>query len=282
MAWTPCRQADLRELITFLSKDEWGHVAFSSRLKETKYPTIPQNIYIWRKARKDGDIQGAVLHTNGGLLVPAFSPDFAPDPGGLKSIIFRKKPVRSIDTIMGLKRNVELVQRVLETQLRAAILYHSMILTKPPARITPQDGIICRRGKPRDAGMLYPLQKAYEMEEVLLDPAAFNPGACYLNLQKNLRREIVYYGSLSGKAVAKAGTNARGFTFSQLGGVFTTEEVRNRGVAEQVLAVLLTAVCGRKTGACLFVKKDNHAAIALYKKLGFKIAGEFKIAYYRG
>ena len=102
-----------------------------------------------------------------------------------------------------------------------------------------------------------------------------------LTLQRNLRRELVVYAVSDGRAVAKAGTNAQGLEFVQLGGVYTVEELRNRGVGETVLGELLERIIASGKGACLFVKKDNPAAIQLYKKLKFRTQGEFRIAYYR-
>ncbi len=281
MGWQQFKQTDRHELTEFLSKNEWGHVAFSSRFKEAKGPNTPHTIYFWRDTRDGGKIREAVLHAAGGVLIPAFSSPGPPDRSGLRSVLFKKNLRRKVDTIMGLRKDVEIMQDLNGVSPGASLVYHTMTLTEPPDYVCDNKAVICRRGKTRDAGLLYPLQKAYELEEVVLDPASFNSGACYINLQKNLRREIIYYAVLNNKPVAKAGTNARGFKFAQLGGIYTTREVRNRGVAEHVLSVLLAEVCSTHKGVCLFVKKDNHAAIALYKKLKFQITDEFKIAYYR-
>jgi hypothetical protein len=282
VGWQLFKNEDRRELVTFLTENEWGHVAFSSRFKEAKSQSGQHTIYIWRDTEHEDEIRGALLHAAGGVLIPAFSGGCTTDTAQLRSLLFKKSSRRKIDTIMGLRRDVEILQRFSSSSLRASLVYHTMTQTSRPLSICNHSGLICKRGKPRDAGLLFPLQKAYELEEVLLDPGSFNSGACYINLQKNLRREIIYYALLNNKPVAKAGTNARGFTFVQLGGVYTALEVRNKGVAEHVLAVLLKEIYTTYAGVSLFVKKDNHAAIALYKKLNFQITDEFKIAYYKG
>ena len=181
---------------------------------------------------------------------------------------------------MGLRWDVESAQLSIESGGRTSIIYHVMTLETPPPLLPSCTGVVCKRGKSQDTGILYPLQKAYEIEEVLLDPNTFNSSACYVSLQKNLRREVIYYALIDGKVVAKAGTNARGFSFAQLGGVYTVRDVRNRGIAHEVLSVMLQEVFEAGSGASLFVKKDNIAAIALYRKLGFTLRDEFKIAYY--
>jgi predicted GNAT family acetyltransferase len=81
--------------------------------------------------------------------------------------------------------------------------------------------------------------------------------------------------------VAKAGTNARGFGVDQIGGVFTLEKLRNSGIAFRVMEELLRQVFAHKDMACLFVKKDNLPALALYKRLGFATADSYRISYFQ-
>jgi predicted GNAT family acetyltransferase len=81
--------------------------------------------------------------------------------------------------------------------------------------------------------------------------------------------------------VAKAGTNARGFTVDQIGGVFTVEEVRNSGIAFRVMEELLRRIFAEKSTVCLFVKKNNLPALALYGKLGFHVADGYRISYFK-
>lgn len=280
MAWQLYKRADREDLIEFLSKEEWGHVGFSSRLKEAKESVSSDTIYIRRSPSNDRRICEALLYTKSGLLIPVLSRTETLLGPELSQMLFRKREKRRLHTIMGLRKDVESAQRSIESAGRASIIYYVMTLETPPPLIPSRSRVVCKRGKSQDAGMLYPLQKAYEIEEVLLDPNTFNSGACYSSLQKNLRREIIYYALIDGQVVAKAGTNARGFSFAQLGGVYTVTDVRNRGIAEQVLSVLLQELFEEGTGASLFVKKDNIAAIALYRKLGFTLRDEFKIAYY--
>ncbi len=279
MAWREYRQADRQRLTEFLAKNEWGHVGFSSRFRESSKPSLLQTIYIWKPSHSRR-VHEAVLYSQG-LVIPVFAEEGPHEIHDFQKLFFSKRPQKKIDTVMGLRRDVEAMQRLLEPSVRASLTYHTMVLTEPPKLNTACDRIECKRARPRDAGLLYPLQRAYELEEVLLNPRTFHPGACYRNLQKNLRNETVYYGLLDGKPVAKAGTNAQGFKFAQLGGVFTETSIRNRGVAERLLSVLLKEICSTMAGVSLFVKKENHAAIALYRKLGFRIRDEFKIAYYR-
>ncbi len=281
MAWERFKRTDRADLIEYLSENEWGHVGFSAKLLAAKESSPPQTIYLRRNARHQERVSEALLYTREGLIIPAFATGNSPSRSDLGALLFDEKPRQKLNTVMGLRKQVEAVQRAIRSTPHASVIYHAMTLTAFLKKVSPCDGIVCRRAKPRDAGILYPLQKGYEIEEVLLDRATFNARACYLGLQRNLRHEVIVYAVKNGRVVAKAGTNARGFTYAQIGGVYTVKEIRNQGVGEYVLSVLLNGILKTRKGASLFVKKENEAAIQLYKKLGFDIIDEFKIAYYR-
>jgi uncharacterized protein len=280
MAWQQFKQTDREDLIEYLSKKEWGHVGFSSRFRRAKEISPPRTIYLRRNTSGEG-IREALLCTRDGLIIPALaaaSPSFRSD---LSGVLNGEKQKQRPNTVMGLRNQVEAVEKNIGLTPHASVTYHVMTRTTQPGVVPPCDGIACKRAKPRDTGMLYPLQKGYEIEEVLLDPGLFNASSCYLRLQKNLRIEPVICAMKDGKAVSKAGTNAIGYTFAQIGGVYTMERNRNQGIAEYVLSVLLTKIFETRKGASLFVKKNNSAAIKLYAKLGFSVTDEFKITYYR-
>ena len=86
-----------------------------------------------------------------------------------------------------------------------------------------------RRPTPADAGALLPLQHAYEKEEVLLDPALFNDALSMRSLLQSLREEVHVVLEREGRPLAKAATNARGFTVDQIGGVYTVPTDRGKG-----------------------------------------------------
>jgi predicted GNAT family acetyltransferase len=99
-------------------------------------------------------------------------------------------------------------------------------------------------------------------------------------LRASLREELVYEAERDGVPVAKAATNARGFTVDQIGGVYTTPRERGKGIGGLVVTALLREVFAEKKGACLFVKKRNFPAIALYERLGFSYVTDYVISYY--
>ena len=93
---------------------------------------------------------------------------------------------------------------------------------------------------------------------------------------------MVFYASLNGRPVAKAGTNARGWNWDQVGGVFVIPELRGSGFGRIVMKHLIAAISKDGKSPCLFVKESNPAALALYNGLGFADRGAFRISYWSG
>jgi uncharacterized protein len=287
MSWQVHTGAD-DELRRFLRNNEWRHVGFSARIVHPD--SSAQTIYINRNETRSGAISEAILFTSNGLLVPVLSLDRTGPRDDIQRLLYGSSApkttelplrFRRLHSVMGFRGHVEAIQEILRARPYAFLDYHSMTLTEHPPRRACDHNVVCKVAKPRDSRLLFSLQKAYEMEEVLLDPSRFNPHSCMLSLQRNLRKELVVYALKHGEAVAKAGTNAQGLEFVQLGGVYTVKELRNRGVGELVLGELLERIIASGKSASLFVKKNNPAAIRLYKKLKFRTQGEFRIAYYR-
>ncbi|MAG13872.1 MAG: hypothetical protein CMN78_04690 [Spirochaetales bacterium] len=290
MAWQIARNGDFEELITFLNIVEWGHVAFSSRLLvkgKKNFPSGSQaKIYINVVDNRQPKIAEAILVSSTGLVVPvlARSGDEGKEREDIVGIFANSKlgpAMPKVHSIMGIKRNVLELERCLHRQAYAALNYHLMTLDKLPAN--GADGALtyeCRKGRLKDTSLLYPLQKAYEIEEVLINPSNFNSRLCYLHLQKALKNEMVYFIVEKGSAVAKAGSNAQGFSYIQIGGVYTVETKRNEGYGAEVLKFLISKIIKKGKKACLFVKKDNSPAIQLYTKVGFSIRDAFRISYF--
>ena len=229
MAWQLGREHDLDELISFLRVAEWGHVAFSSRVYSSGKPDLPNphrvSVYVNRSSAPVGEIHEALLVTQSGLVLPVLSDSGSrtarSDIGALIG-----EETRSLHSIMGVRRDVEVVQRSIAAETRAVLDYHLMVLpfdsplNRAPGPVDGTElGLKFRRARPRDLIALFPLQREYEKEEVLLDPSRFNSAAAYLNLQQHIKHEIIYYAIADRQIVAKAGTNARGIEYDQLGGV---------------------------------------------------------------
>jgi predicted GNAT family acetyltransferase len=289
MAWELAQPVDLHDIVDRLTENEWQHVAFSSRLMEKRNAVFPNprtvSIYL---NRLDGvtSFRETLLVNRGGLVLPVLADGESNAPRfDVSELIYSRS--RPLHSIMGETTRVARVEKALDRPVRAKIDYYLMVhdpIDSPRMDIgttaSVEKKMRIHRAKLRDTVSLYPLQREYEKEEVLLKPDLFNASASYLSLQRHLKQEIIFYAELDKRIVAKAGTNAQGIGFDQLGGVFTIPEFRNRGVATVLLQYLVDFLTRNNRGVCLFVKRDNPAALRLYTKLGFSRRGGFRITYY--
>ncbi|MCR5724133.1 MAG: GNAT family N-acetyltransferase [Treponema sp.] len=145
--------------------------------------------------------------------------------------------------------------------------------------VLPDGGKIVRC-TPSMAETLFPLQSAYEKEEVLFNLATYSEEVSLLSFKKNLREQVVYCFLLDGKPVAKAGTNAQGLYFVQLGGVYTVPAARGHGYAAALVQRIVADFAARKKQSVLFVKPENSSAQRLYARCGFTRFGSYETVYY--
>ena len=127
---------------------------------------------------------------------------------------------------------------------------------------------------------LYPLQAAYEQEEVLPPGAVFNPAVCRRGLELLAAGNKMLAAEMDGVLVGKINVNARSFTRFQIGGVYVLPQWRGLGIARAMTAALVGELSRRKRGFTLFVKKANVSARRVYDSLGFAKTGDYRINYY--
>lgn len=142
------------------------------------------------------------------------------------------------------------------------------------------EGLIIRRAKIDDANELFPLQAAYEKEEVLPPGAEFNPAACRKGLETLITDNVIFTAELDGKLAGKININAQSYNYLQLGGVYVLPEYRSLGIARAMTAALIRSYAPQKKIFTLFVKKNNAPALRVYDSLGLKAIGEYRISYY--
>ncbi len=289
MTWRRAGKRDFSQLLAFLLPNEWRSVPYTSRLHKQGRKAFPTSLEASVLICREGpEIRGTMMLTSMGLLLPAFSlnPDDirtlppAPFPGW-KDLKFR------LFSLMGPVWEVTWLKEQLPLPPIATVDYHLMFQSRESfagssrASIPCPPGLMVRTAYPRDVDALLPLQIRYELEEVVINRKRHSEQICRQNLKRALRQQLVLMAEQNGQVVAKAGTNARGFTTDQIGGVFTMEKVRNSGIAFRVMEELLRRIFAEKRSACLFVKKDNLPALSLYRKLGFRIADGYQISYFK-
>ncbi|MFP4383252.1 MAG: GNAT family N-acetyltransferase [Spirochaetia bacterium] len=279
MKWTAAKNGDGNVIRDYLLPREYACVSFTARLNRDGIPRIPPRKKTQVMIHADPGkrrITGAILQTRYGFIFPVL--DSAPTEELADAM---KRYSSLFFSVMGTEEDVTALDNVLGRNAKRNIRYHIMTQeSERPVPLIPPDDLTIRRAFPGDCDALYPLQEQYEREEVLLNPASYNEEITRKCLLKDLEKQIVFLAQYQGKTVAKAATNARGFSFDQIGGVFTLPEFRNKGFAGYLMKDLLRYINQSGKRGTLFVKKDNGPAVSLYRKLGFSIRESFSIIYY--
>jgi predicted GNAT family acetyltransferase len=276
MSWRAAGRKDLGVVLDYLLRDEALCVPLTSRLRVGR-----RGCSLYFDTDATGSVSDCILFSSTGLLLPMLSrTDGAQE--GLSAVLRDLR--ETVHSIMGVGRSVKAIEELLPLPPTTRIEYFLMTLPREclrPALPSPQtEGVRVRKADIHDDEELFPLQKGYELEEVVINPSHFNDGQSMKLLRQSLREEIVYEAERSGVPVGKAATNARGFGVDQIGGVYTTPRERGKGIGGLVVTALLREVFAEKKAACLFVKKRNFPAIALYERLGFSLVTDYVISYY--
>ncbi|MDF1566973.1 MAG: GNAT family N-acetyltransferase [Spirochaetaceae bacterium] len=283
MSWRPAGRDTCRRLIRILKVDEWMHAALASRLKASggvaRFGQISDG-RLWVHEAADR-IDGGLFISRFGIVLPAYdestiegrNSDFLTTlyrsrRDGLFSIIGMENRVMDVEAHLGEKPPDSESYRMFTRD-------HSSVKENP---VPP--GITLHKAGPGDINLLWPLERSYQKEEVLRPGSHLDEKHGRRFFMNTLKNQEVYYAALNGKPVAKAGTNARGWNYDQIGGVFVEHALRGHGLGRVIMERLLDAIRTEGRRPCLFVKKSNRAALQLYKSLEFQDRGAFRISYW--
>ena len=201
-------------------------------------------------------------------------------------------PYKELHAVAGIREHTLLFEQVISEiahiRLDATVDYYLMQCAKPctdtffqTAQAKLNAALSIERATENDLTELFPLHLDYENTEVAYEGRPINPAVCKLSLHTRLTTEYIYKVSADGRIVAKAGTNAQGFHWFQIGGVYTLPAYRNRGLAAAAVAHLINTHSAEAHGFALFVKSANTAALRVYEKLGFEQCGLFRMSYWK-
>ena len=227
----------------------------------------------------------ALFFTNYGRVIPVLDSRF----------LFHQEDVNQISklagntvflptSVSGRSRAVEMFLERFSCGQRQQIIEHYIMELEPSdfkmPQIPDQLKIHIFRGSKKQLLPLFPLQKKYERQEVLLNPDAQDTIETFRWLKSILTNEVCFYAKRGFRYVSKANTNAKGFDHIQIGGVFTVPRFRNQGYALHTVAALCRHIIEEENRIpSLFVRCDNEKAIKLYKNLGFEIKDTTKTVY---
>lgn len=288
MTWEPLQIKDISKAIQFIGQQEWvcEHL-FTRLLKKQRQKSIaPDHIWI---SHEDGLPKGIVYLTKQGLLLPYLpfleekktigKTNWTEDFEELKKNLILTA-IR-IYSIVGNLLFVQAMEELFRFTEGVCVDYHLMTRSReeplPPFPVL--QNFLVRKATLEDIDRILPLQILYEKEEVLIRPDSMDPERTRKDLNVSLREQLVLLGEYEGKTVSKAGTNARGILYDQIGGVFTDPCYRGKHFARALMIRLLHLIHEEGKNACLFVKTHNRVAIHVYEELGFQTREAFRIHY---
>ena len=289
MRWRAAGKESCRRHIEWLKKDEWRHAALSARLRDAggaaRFGRAGDG-RLWVR-ESEGRTRGGIYCPRFGVLLPAFNPRETSD-GDERFIapLVRSRRDR-LFSIIGTEERVRFIENFLDDAPVDSERYR-LFTAERLSSIGESRGregewgepLTIRAASPGDFQKLWPLERHYQMEEVIRSGREVSEYRLRELFRAALKRQSIYMAIRNGEAVGKAGTNARGFTYDQVGGVFVTPKYRRRGIAAELMRVLMNAIHRGGRGACLFVKESNSAALNLYRGLGLGDRGGFRISYW--
>ncbi|MCQ2592388.1 MAG: GNAT family N-acetyltransferase [Treponema sp.] len=127
---------------------------------------------------------------------------------------------------------------------------------------------------------LFELQKKYIAKEVAPLGKQVSDAECSISLRQILKNQLCFALYSDEKVVSKANTNAIGWNWVQIGGVYTDPLYRKNYYAWNLVYSVCQRVQKSNKKLCLFVKEKNNPAISLYKRMGFKEKKLYQICYF--
>jgi predicted GNAT family acetyltransferase len=296
--WQRVTQDNFNELIRFILPHEYLCVNFTSRLLNNNRPELPPPreaaLYIGKEvppkahrpigAYDAARVCAAVLVTSKGLVIPVHDEGISLTADQLLPLLTQiYQYVRRIYCVIGMESTVKQYEPHLHEAIDTFRSHYLMLRPKQHhlAPLSIPVKIQIQHLTEKHIKHIFPLEKAYQYEEVVVHPERFNTAAYMLHFRKVVKSQKVLFASLNGVPISKAGTNAIGINHTQIGGVFTTPEYRGHGVARALMHRLIEEIQVSDRTPVLFVKTNNSSAIQLYRRLNFDIIGRYQISYTR-
>ncbi len=187
---------------------------------------------------------------------------------------------KSIFALAGKTDYIDFLQKALSLSAKEKRIFflmrHKKKLCGQSSSPLQNDLVACSK---KDASNLMPLHTGFFKEEVLPDGREIYLPSLLRDLEKLLEKQKMLALKKDGLFVAKVQTNASSKNFTQIGGVYTLPQHRKKGYAEFLTRTITNQICSQEKTPILFVRKENSAALSLYKKCGYKSYGTFCFLY---
>lgn len=280
MTLRPVGRDDFAEVVDFVRAREWRCVTLASNLTAGGNPAFPGDgvkSIVRASQSAFSPVEGVFLVTAQGIALHCVGEgaDMAPYAEAIAKWMSKLR-VRSVIGEYGGTRFLESLRG--ETPSRA-VDYRLMLFDPSSPGAPPAEGTLVRRCGIGDAERLFPLQEGYEREEVIAEGDVFDREASMKAFRANLGKQRIYLAETEGIIAAKAGTNALGLGWAQLGGVYTVPDMRGRGLARTLVRRVAEDRKAAGQRSALFVKLTNERAERAYLAAGFVPDAKFRISY---
>ncbi len=261
-----------------------------SRQKKPEYQSNTFVVLVSCTGTNTPRIEGVLHRTPGGTVLHLLEPAALSET--YREQLAQWLNERSLYCILGTAAENRFLESLIPRPSKREVDYELMTLAQEPtaeAATLPliEDPVSGRKSAPRvrrihpgDAEFLLPLQIGYEQEEVLAPGNQPNRDHTLFSFRTALSRQDVYAAFYGKHAVAKAGTNARGFKWDQLGGIYTAPDFRCKGIASALVAHVVLCRIREGKNSVLFVKTGNMSAKKAYQRVGFTPQEDFRIVYF--
>lgn len=220
---------------------------------------------------------GVISWTSGKILTPCI-PEFSQP---IKELLARFLKDKDVFCLSGDDNGVEQMEAIIiqlhNTPAREKRHYNMMEYNPEKARPVTNEIIRCTK---KDASRLMKLHVNYVNVEVLPSWKEAVPAVELLNLERSLKNFYVAAIEKDGQFVARALTNAQTRSYFQIGGVYTLDEYRSRGLAKDLVSHIAQKAHSLRKGCILFVKQENISAIRCYTNAGFEKFNTMKMYYF--
>lgn len=277
---------DLSHVIEFLSDYEQTCVSLMSHLLKEGEPVMPNSkLQYWIIRNQLEKISGVIMISSSGLVLHCFSDQLLQektnlDLGSVQKILQESQ----LYCIMGQKEGTSLVQSLYGKKIRTVREYEMLVYSDNINQFDRFEQqlleISLHRCTDKDLQLLLPLQREYDLVEVIPDGDSLDELICRSNLKRLLLTQEIFAIKEGQSFIAKAGTNAQGLNWVQIGGVFTHSQWRGRGLAKLLVAYTAHTFSKRGKKVCLFVRTNNVSAKKVYNNVGFLFDSQYTIVYY--